>query len=713
MSTHSDSPDTHIQPGRDAFLPALGVMVAGHREPRLTRLGQTPPFTDIAQVMEQVLTRVYQCADKVFAEGEAVYRGLPPVYRLFTGDSSGTDETAARLAVKTGFRLNVLAPGRAADAAFTEPEARRAIALGMRPTRNKQRKLRQEDYSLRDELALCFADLLIAVWDGEEPFPIRSGSGIAVRNALLRRKPIVWIQPRHNANPLVHIAQPDRLKDTALAEIEVLGATSEMMARLFTTCATDSAEFSQCLHTWLHGLLLPFADALSANQPERRIREKLASQSTLPGLLLQWGHYLSDRKNRPQPPGLLQWGRGTLLWFRAMLHTPRPTPGYQVLEYLTMSAPPPRWHERITSRLHYALAALIKTTPAEAWRHLRDAQHTAAAHRSEEAPPSPVQERFLPAYTEFGEKQARRCALRYRDDTWLIFYAAAMAVFCAVAGAIYLWPASIAGLGLTWVVLEFLLLRLIVGKVLNARLQGWHRRWMGYRFMTEQLRVLRIGFPLLVLPESTRQTLWRPEYRDEKFSMQLVHPESWILQRILIAEGLPRSAAGKAWFRITHHNDAILQLTRHALAENRRYYAHRHHELNHDHHRLHRFSLVLFGLTFLAVLSHFLFTLPGVLFFTAFFPAWGAAIHGILSQNEVVRVSAMAQQTLHRLRTLDTAMHLHRAVTESGITINDEAEAWARTRELRGLVSALTRTLEEENRQWVSLLQHNEPDLPG
>lgn len=713
MPTDTRNHDAPIEPGRDAFLPALGVMVAGHRQPRLVRQGQTPPFTDIAAALEQVLHTVHECATEAFNDGFPVYRGLTPVYRLFTGDASGTDETAARLAEQCGYRLNIIAPGRAADAAFTKPEARRAIALGMRPTRHTQRKLRQEDYSLRDDLALCFSDLMIAVWDGKEPFPMRSGTALAVCTALLRRTPVVWIQPRADQPPLVHLADPERLTDTALAELEVLGATPDMIQKLFSALPADSAAFRQLIQRWMRGLLLPFSESLEDHNPERQQRELLGSQLTLPELSWHWLLYLTGRQPGPKPPNLWQWCRGFLAWLRAMIDTPRPSPGYQVLEYLTMSSPPPRWHERITSRLHFALAGLIKARPDDIRELLRRGRKKPRPSQAEPEPESPIREQFLPAYSAFGEQQARRCSQRYRDDTWLIFYAAAMAVFCAVAGALYLWPANLAGLGLLWVILEFLLLRLIVGKVLGARLRGWHRRWMGYRFMTEQLRILRLGFPLLVLPDCMRQRLWTPDRRGSRVTMRPLHPESWILQRILIAEGLPRSATGKPWFRITHHNEATLNLARHALSSNRRYYARLHHKLHHDHQRLHQFSLVLFGITFLAVLSHFLFTLPGILFFTAFFPAWGAAIHGVLNQNEVARVSAMAQHTLHRLRTLDTAMALHRDLTESGIQINDEAEAWARTRELRGLVSALAETLESENRQWVSLLQHNEPDLPG
>ncbi|TGG94920.1 hypothetical protein E4656_00365 [Natronospirillum operosum] len=715
MPQENSAMDSSMEPGRDAFLPAFSVMVTGHRGPRLRRLDPDGPAPALRDTLQQVLTALRIGAGRAFDAGDAIYGRADPIYRLFTGVATGADELAAQVADAAGFRLNVIAPGRAADSGYTEPEPRRAIALGMRPTSENQRKLRQSDYSLRDDLTLCFADVLVAIWDGREPFPMRSGTSLAVKTALLRRTPVIWLQPHADGQPPeVRVTDPQRLTDTALTEIDVLGATPDLIARLFVTLEPDSAAFERLLDTWLLNLLAPFATTLEADNAERRLRERIARQHSLLGFVQAWGRYLLRRpggRRAARPLSLLAWLQGTLLWLRVMLNPPQPSPELQVLEYLTLSVPAPRWQDRLVSRLHYGLAGLVKTTPAEAWqRFLRGSELARLDARP--GPESPIREQFLPAYFAFGEAQARRCAQRYRDDTWLIFYAAAMAVFCAVAGALYLWPASVAGWGLTWVLLEFLLLRLIVGKVLQSRFRGWHRRWMGYRYMTEQLRVLRLGFPLLILPDSMRQTLWEPGPSAEQ-PMRLLHPESWVLQRILVAEGLPRSAARKPWFRITHHNEAILQVSRHALAENERYFYWVHHTLHQDHHRLHRFSLALFALTFAAVLSHFVFTLPGVLFFTAFFPAWGAAIHGILSQNEVVRVSAMAQQTLHRLRTLDTALSVHKTVTDSGIRISNDAEAWARTQELRGLVSAVADTLETENRQWVTLLQHNEPDLPG
>ncbi|WLD58620.1 DUF4231 domain-containing protein [Salinispirillum sp. LH 10-3-1] len=696
--------------------PALGVMVTGHRAKRLQQSGYEPRSSAIAEVLNAVLQRVQARAEQAFATGARVYDDVPPVYRLLTGVADGVDEMAANAAQPNGYELHVVAPGRADDASYQEPEPQRAISLGMKPTGVRSRTLRQDDYSLRDRMVLSFSDLMIAVWDGQEPFPMTSGTALAVKSALLRRIPVIWLELAQNGEaPNVWLADPARLTDRALTEIDVLDATPELLRGLFNRYALHDSGFDQQLDVWLEGLLLPFLPALNEDNEERVLRRRIARQDTTLGYLLGWLKFFVTFGGTRRPLGLFNWLLGGVLWLQVMLNPPQRSAGLHILECLNSDVRKISWQENMVSRLHGFFSGLIKLEPREAVRALRSERLETQQNHSD-APSSPIRETSLPGFFHWADAQARVFATRYRDDTWVIYYAAALAVFCAVAGAIYLWPAKEPGWYYIWVVLEFILLRFVVGRVLIARFKGWHERWMSYRYLAEQLRILRIGFPLMVMPESVKQRVWEPEANPEKEAhspVRVIQPEGWILQRIVVAEGLPKSAAGKAYFRITHHNDAILQGVNHALADNRAYYQSKYHRLHKDHHRLHRFSLLLFALTFAAVLSHFVFHLPGILFFTAFFPAWGAAIHGILNQNEVGRISAISAQTWQRLTTLSQAMQMHQTITEAGVAINDQAIAWARTRELRELVRAFTDTLADENKQWVSLLQHNQPDLPA
>lgn len=699
---------------RHRITPVFGVMVAGHRAKRLQKSGYDEQSDVIGSVLSAVLQRLRARAAEAFARGTPVYEAELPAFRLLTGVADGVDELAAQVAEPCGFELHVVAPGRAADASYHEPAPVRAVSLGMKPTNVRAHTLRQEDYTLRDRMVLSFSDLMIAVWDGQEPFPMTSGTALAVKSALLRRKPVLWLnlQPA-GATPEIWLADPARLTEQALTEIDVLDASPERLRELFRQYCLDDPAFDQQIDQWLHGLLLPFLPALDDSNEERQLRRRIARQDTTLGYIKGWLSYVLTLGKTQRPLGLLNWLLGGVLWLQVMLNPPQRSAGLHILESLHSDVRRIRWQEHLVSRLHGFFSALIKLEPKEAVRALRSVQ-LVGTHPPQGVADSPIRETSLPGFFQWADAQARVFATRYRDDTWVIYYAAALAVFCAVAGAIYLWPAKVPGWYYFWVILEFILLRFVVGRVLIARFKGWHERWMSFRYLAEQLRILRIGYPLMVMPDSVKQRVWEPNTdASTERSIRVTQPEGWILQRIMVAEGLPKSAAGKAYFRITHHNEAILTGVNHALAENRAYYQRKYHRLHHDHHRLHRFSLLLFALTFAAVLSHFVFHLPGILFFTAFFPAWGAAIHGILSQNEVARISAIAAQTWQRLTTLSQAMHMHQTITEAGIAINDQAIAWARTRELRELVRAFTDTLADENKQWVSLLQHNKPDLPA
>ncbi|MCH8533199.1 MAG: hypothetical protein LAT65_20335 [Saccharospirillum sp.] len=714
-----DGQHKEMREAEDHRLDAVfSVMVTGHRKKRLQRLAAIGKDEHLNRLLGALLDDLAHRSRKLFEQFPEIYRPSSHEPRLLTGVASGADELAAATAREHGYSLHMIAPGRAADADFEEPQPERAIALGMRPTGKGQRGLRQSDYSFRDRLAMSFADLLIAIWDGQESFPMTSGTSLCLKESLLRRNPVIWIRPTQpDQPPELLVCDPARLTDSALAELEVLGATPTMVKKLFIQTEMDSPDYQRLMSAWLYGLLAPFADSLNDNNQERKLRQRISRQSTSLGYCkdwLTWWSPLPRHRSCQRPLPLLTWLSGAMLWFQVMINPPRTSASLQILEYLTSEPRPLSWREHMVSRLHGFFSGLIKLTWTGAIKALRQQPVIEPAEEpSLEPVNSPIKAGRITQWFQWADNQARLSALRYRDDTWIVYYAAALAVFCAVAGATYLWPANQPGFSMIWVILEFVLLRFVVGKVLAARFMGWHARWMSLRYIAEHLRMLRIGFPLLVLPRSMHQPIWEPNQQEEQQPIRLTHPEAWILQRVLIAEGLPQSTANKAYFRITHHNEAILQGLNEGLSVNREYYQHLYHQLHRDHHHLHRFSLILFGLTFLAVLSHFVTHLPGILFFTAFLPAWGAAIHGILNQNEVTRVSAMAASTWQRLNTLSTALEWHKTINDSDIDINDHARAWARTQEIRGVCRALVDVLDEENKQWVALLQHNHPELPG
>lgn len=207
-----------------------------------------------------------------------------------------------------------------------------------------------------------------------------------------------------------------------------------------------------------------------------------------------------------------------------------------------------------------------------------------------------------------ADRIARLYARRRRDHSWAIFVAAALAVFCAVAGSLTLWPASLSGFWLFWGICEFFLLRYIIGHVLQLRYRDWHGHWMRYRFIAEQLRYLQIGYPLMVLPHAFQRPSWTVRSRDGEAHGELVAAELWLLQRLLIATGPPRPAAGadnSQHYNLTEHNTLALRYFHAALQEHRDYFARSYQRLHQDHELLHHLAMLLFGTTFVAVSVHF------------------------------------------------------------------------------------------------------------
>ncbi|MEX1056901.1 MAG: hypothetical protein WED11_04175, partial [Natronospirillum sp.] len=338
--------------------------------------------------------------------------------------------------------------------------------------------LSQNDHHLRDRLALSFSDLVIAFMDGQEPYPMRSGTALLVKDALMRRKPVIWVDVcAADQEPECLMSEPSKLTDTALTELQVLGATPQLMRTLFSpvvkpdiTNNDDICSLDHQLELWFRGLLTPFLAATNIDSAEQRMRNRIRRQSSLLGFVRAWVTYCwftltGNRQRTTKPLTLLQYVRGSVLWLRVMLDPPRRSPGLQILDFLTTELREFTWRENAVSRLHGFFSNLVKLNPRGAWRGLRQPvvrhqnDHTMPAHQPIIAVP------FKSTFA-WADSQARFFATRHRDDTWVIYYAAATAVFCAVAGALHLWPSSVAGWNLFWVILEVVLLRFIVGKVL-------------------------------------------------------------------------------------------------------------------------------------------------------------------------------------------------------------------------------------------------------
>ena len=699
--------------------PVFSVLVSGHREQRLrpehlTEEQHQQREQALAACMGQVLKQLREVASSSFAASGDVYAEVPPHFRLITGSATGTDALAASLAAASGYELDYLLP-RASQTAVDAPDAAQGVAMQMQP-REGAVDLTEKEYQLRDDLALSFSDLLIAVWDGQESGGLQSGTALMIREALLRRTPVFLIyMPEDALAPRLLWLDLQLLTDAWMTEIKVLGCTADLLLQVFEELPLEAPVAQQRLQQWMDILLTPFKPALQPDHPETQLLKRIEQQRSVTRYVLQWLFWWSFQRGWRQTPSekplpVMEWVKGSWLWLNIMLNPPQKSQPLRLVELLHTEIRGYSRHERIINRAHGFFSNLAKLDLGSAitalFRPPCDSSYQNISGEGLTDAPNPIKEPELAEVFEWSDAQARVFSTRYRDDTWLIYYAAAFAVFCAVAGAIHLWPAPATGVPFIWVFLEFILLHFIVRRVLQSRFRNYHGRWMSFRFIAEQVRYLRMGYPLLVLPPSFSTPIWEPVVEKGRREIRLKSAEAWVLQRILIAEGLPRSASGEAVYGMTEHNPEILQYIRGVLEEHRHYYHSSYHYLHREHTYLHRLAFILFTLTFVAVTVHFFLTLPAILIFTAFFPAWGAAIHGILSQNEVVRVSSMAAQVWRDLTTLKEAFELHEHLSA-------RSSSWQRTQELRELVDAATDILSNENYYWRSLFQHNQPDLPA
>ncbi|SFC29883.1 hypothetical protein SAMN05660443_2131 [Marinospirillum celere] len=699
--------------------PVFSVAVAGHRQARLEPDGQTPEakqarWQALESQLQQLLTTLKQAAETSFASVDGIYADLTPRCRMITGSATGTDALAAKLAEPCGYELDYLLP-RASQVAVDAPKAARGVAMQMQPEEGKG-DLSESNYRLRDRLALSFSDLLIAVWDGDEPGYLQSGASLMIREALLRRTPVCLLYlPVDALEPKIFWLDFQLLTDAWITEIEVLGCNADLLLQVFDELPLDAPVTQQRLQQWMEMLLAPFRPALEKNNAEAALLKRIEQQRSVSRYLLQWVYWWCFKRGwrqqaseRPLP--VMEWIKGSWLWLNIMLNPPQKSQPLRLVEILHTEVRRYSRQERIVSRAHGFFSNLAKLDLGSAIRSLfqppcnQGYQGISSEGLTDAS--NPIKEPDLAEIFNWSDTQARVFSTRYRDDTWLIYYAAAFAVFCAVAGAIHLWPAPSSGVPFIWVFLEFILLHFIVRRVLQSRFRNFHGRWMSFRFIAEQVRYLRLGYPLLVLPSSYSTPIWEPVVEKGRREIKLKSAEAWILQRVLIAEGLPRCASGQPIYAMTEHNTETLQYIRAVLEEHRHYYHSSYHHLHREHTYLHRLAFGLFTLTFVAVTVHFFLTLPAILIFTAFFPAWGAAIHGILSQNEVVRVSSMAAQVWRELTTLKEAFELHEHLAA-------RASNWQRTQQLRELVEAATNILSNENYYWRSLFQHNQQDLPA
>lgn len=315
-------------------------------------------------------------------------------------------------------------------------------------------------------------------------------------------------------------------------------------------------------------------------------------------------------------------------------------------------------------------------------------------------PPPAILERF-----KWSDVRANIAAGRHRSGMWLMHLLAALAVFAAIAGSLYLGVEHTGWSSLLWPVLEGAILVSIVLMLRHSRGNCWHARWLGQRLIAEQLRFLLMTRPMLGLTPFFSLPPLRYVQNGEKVRL---HPEAWLVRRALIVEGLPHGVNGYDLHRSTAEASNIGRRLIEGQIAHHRATADR---LKKTEHTMHTVAGVLFGLALLSVGAHLVFPIwgghaPGYLLFaTAFLPALAAALHGISTKLEIARLEAQSHATHDHLIALQQVVEKHADVPH--------ADPWQQTLYLRSAILGAAAIMSDEAQSWNALITKQGAGLPA
>ena len=308
--------------------------------------------------------------------------------------------------------------------------------------------------------------------------------------------------------------------------------------------------------------------------------------------------------------------------------------------------------------------------------------------------PQSLKERF-----NWSDRIANIAAGFHRDLTWVLYLFAALAVFSAIAGSIKLWPG---GNSIFWSLFELLLISAIAALVLISRRAKWHSKWLSHRFLAEQLRYARAGLPFAVFQKPLVLSPYKVE-RDSRgeLKIHLRSAEQWILQRQLIEVALPEANSPGAFHFSRHAVEATLYLQK-ILDGQIKYHQASHRKYHKLAHKLHTLTSIFFAITFAAVISHLFWHPEWLLLFTGALPAFAAAIHGIITQNELRKLDLLSSAMARELKNISEAI-------DEALKERDSTQ-WLR---LRGLAAKAIGAMSNVSEEWHDLIREREATLPA
>lgn len=535
---------------------------------------------------------------------------------VLTGTRSPVETFAAELAAQESLSLCLLSMGKPSSLTESQKLAQRQIWLGAEVDDIKT-GLPQ---SIRNEVALGYADILLVVWDGvtidDEVVPL-------LLSAALAMKPVIWI--------------------------DVTGVVRVLQRELLTKA---QRHILQCPSLPIHSLVSCFSSPTALQNPAIFLQAIMDPACILDS---------SDRQRSATGKSRA----GTVHKFMMALVQGRFKKAFSAVAASPISAyRGPAWDES---------EGIVASTPV-------------------------LDEQF-----DHADVAASISAGKHRSGAWISSLASTTAVFAAVAGAINLWSSLH---GAFWAILELGLVALVVSVLWRAKNMQWHRKWIGNRFVAEQLRYTRMGLPLLAVTKSLAEpSLCVLPDANGQPRLAVLSEDLRLIQQTIVRMGLPSASTGGVY--IASNSDMLPKLRDYVLAVVRDQVAY-HHRVHHEQHKvdhiLHQLSLILFTLTVAAIGGHFLLHADWLLIFTAFFPALAAGIHGLTTTLEISRLADQSKTT---------AEHLHELSEAIKNVLNSDQSPWNNWLQLRYLTLRSAEIMSDENSQWQKLVTHQKPKLPA
>ena len=308
--------------------------------------------------------------------------------------------------------------------------------------------------------------------------------------------------------------------------------------------------------------------------------------------------------------------------------------------------------------------------------------------------PDNFRERFI-----WSDQLANVAAGYHRDVTWLLYSLSTLAVFSAVAGVIELGHLP----SWFWPITELVsIIAILLSYGLSARL-NLHGKWLFHRFIAEQLRYTRLGLPLLTFQEPLLAPFRKVSGDKSAARISLISAETWLFKRSVVASGLPHLVNNSVY-----QPDKICKFLNvyvgGVINDQHKYHHDTYKTLHKLEHRLHGLTKWAFVSTGIAVLGHFVIHAQWLLIFTAALPAFAAAIHGIITMNEMGRVSHLSKHTYQQLE------HLAESMARLDQLNLDDARYFV---QLRNITHESASVMSNVNRQWQDLIEFQSTSLPA